>query len=298
MASVKEAAIAAIATHLPASADYVPAHPIAGKSVGGIQAADAELFHDKLVILSPDREKTHDRAITAISQLWQRIGARVERIASRNHDVLYAYISHLPQLLAYSACVALEGEVLGGQIPDSFRRFTRLGGSDTRLWTDIAYANHECVTHGLAHILATIDHMNKELSDGERKNETSQDSPLVPLSFFPMMIAGSYISVIQQFESQNGIRVANYAGTGFRDFTAPASEDPQQFLEDISKSFSHTLRLTRKFHTHLADVHNALLDPTEAGQQHFTHLLEQGRNAHTRMVKTLEAAEEAQKQTS
>jgi len=290
VASVKQAAVDAIAPHLPEHADFVPAHPIAGRSTSGAQAADAELFAEKLVILTPERDVTPDRAIAAVARLWEAVGAQPERMAARNHDILYGYVSHLPQLMAYAASATLADEPLPEEIPDIFRRFIRLGGSDPRLWTEIAVANRESVTHALAHVLATVDHMRQEFRDGEKHGAESQDSPQVAVRYLPLLTTAALISVITQFEMQNGIRIMGYAGTGFNDFTAPTSEDPQQDLNAISDCFAHVMRCLDRFHATLGDIHAALSDPTAAGEAHLLELLQQAQKQHGKIASRLSVA--------
>lgn len=285
VASVKQAAVAAIAPHLPAHAELVPAHPIAGKSISGAQAADAELFEGKLAVLCPEKDAVSPRAIAAVAKLWEAAGARTERMADRNHDILYGYVSHLPQLMAYAACTALAGEALPAEVPDSFRRFIRLGSSDPQLWAEIATANLESVSHALAHVLATVDHMRNEFSDGEKKGIESQDNPLVATRFFPMIASAALISVINQFEMQNQIQLAPYAGTGFRDFSAPAGEDPdEQMMEAVSASYAHVARCLDRFHAALLNIHSALSDPSAAGQRHLLDLLQRAHYCHGQLA--------------
>lgn len=289
VASVKEAAVAAIASHLPEHVDFVPAHPIAGKSVSGAEAADAGLFNEKLTILTPAKEDVQPRAIAAVARLWEAVGARTERMADRNHDIMYAYVSHLPQMMAYAACAALADEQLPAEAPATFSRFVRLGGSDPVLWSEIAGANVESLTHGIAHVLATIDHMRNEFSDGERKGAESQETPQVPVRFFPLLASAALISVINQFEMQNSIALAPYAGTGFRDFTAPASEDPNEDISAISDSYAQVSRCLERFYHALLAIHNALSDPSAVGQRHLLDLLSRAQQSHaalTARVKT------------
>lgn len=290
VASVKQAAVAAITPHLPESVDFVPAHPIAGRSTSGPETADAQLFEGKLVILSPEKDVVPDRAIAAIARLWESVGATPERMADRNHDILYGYVSHLPQMMAYAACTTLADETLPDEISDTFRRFIRLGESDPLLWSEIATANMDSVTHALAHVLATVDHMYHEFSDGEKKGVESKDSPQVPVRFFPLLASAAMISVINQFETQNKIQLAQYAGTGFRDFTAPAAEDPNDDMGAISDSYAHVARCLQRFHTALLHIHNALSDPTVAGQAHLRELLEDGQRNHQRISERLKAS--------
>jgi prephenate dehydrogenase len=289
VASVKEAAVAAIAPHIPAHCDYVPAHPIAGKSISGAAAAEDTLFREKLVILTPE-QNTANRAIAAVSRLWEATGALPERMAARNHDILYGYVSHLPQLMAYAACASIAQEPLPADIPDTFTRFIRIGSSDPKLWAGIATANRECVIHALAHVQATIDHMRQEFSDGEKNGAESKDDTNVPVRYFPLLVSAALISVINQFEMQNGLRIVGYAGSGFADFTAPTSDDPQQELNAISDCYAHVARCLDRFHTELGNIHAALADPSDNGTEQLLKVLQTGQKAYRKLDTVLRNA--------
>ena len=57
-------------------ANFVPAHPIAGKEVAGIEHADATLYRERQVILTPLQENPSERVLLA-HQVWQALGSRV-----------------------------------------------------------------------------------------------------------------------------------------------------------------------------------------------------------------------------
>src|SRR5690606_34851672 len=119
-------------------AHLVPAHPIAGNASQGVDAADGALYEKRLVLLTPYAD-TPARATAAVAEMWTLVGARAERISAPNHDIIYAYISHLPQLLAFAACHTLARTpfLTAPQPAEIFADFTRLGGSPAHLWSGI-----------------------------------------------------------------------------------------------------------------------------------------------------------------
>lgn len=288
LSSVKQEAVISILRHLPAEAVLVPAHPIAGGSIHGAKAAQADLFDGKLAVITPEKGKTPHYAIAAIARLWEAVGARTERMSPQNHDIIYGYVSHLPQLLAYAACQTLADESFpADSVSDTFRRFIRLGGSDPKIWVDIVTANHEPVYHALAHTLATLEHMEKEFDAGESHGAVSEDSPYVATRYFPLLAAGAAISVVTQFETQNNVRLANYAGNGFRDFTSPVSSDPSQDLEAISHCYAHVARCLGRFVQTLRDLHTTLGDPSALSKRHLLEKFEHFQSQHALLEKRL-----------
>ncbi|WP_038205560.1 prephenate dehydrogenase [Xenophilus azovorans] len=129
-------------------ASFVPAHPIAGKEVSGVEHAEAGLFKGRQVVLTPTRatRRTHvDRA----AQLWAGIGARVLQMDHEAHDAAFAGVSHLPHLLAFAFIDAIaarsDGKHMLGLAGTGFRDFTRIAASDPAVWRDILLSNREQV---------------------------------------------------------------------------------------------------------------------------------------------------------
>lgn len=287
LCSVKQEAINRLSAHLPEHAHLVPAHPIAGSAKTGAEAADADLFRGKLLILTPEKDKTANHAIAAVARLWEAVGCRTERMSAGNHDIIYGYVSHLPQMLAFAACKTLGDEPMPDTIPESFRRFIRLGGSDARLWHGIFIANREYVRHALSHVLATLDHMQQEFDEGMKLGKESKDNPQVAVRFFPMLAAASMVSVIAQFEVQNKVHLAPYGGSGMKDFTAPTADNPNEDLAAISESYGHVARLLARFREILQGLDMALADITPTSENLLADLLESCRNAHSVLIKKL-----------
>ncbi|NBX03435.1 MAG: prephenate dehydrogenase/arogenate dehydrogenase family protein, partial [Alphaproteobacteria bacterium] len=135
MCSVKRMAMDAIATHLPMHVDFVPTHPIAGSEQTGVSAGRADLFDKKRIIVTPNEPLQGD-TLTKVNNFWQGMGARVEGMPPHLHDMVYGYVSHLPQLLAFSLSAPLGASVATGEGDETFARFTRLSGSSPALWSD------------------------------------------------------------------------------------------------------------------------------------------------------------------
>ena len=101
-ASIKQAAMKAIAPHLPRRVDFMPAHPIAGSEHTGVSAGRADLFERKHVIVTPNEPEVTKASRTSplSGKPWVRA---LKAMPAALHDVIYAYVSHLPQLLAFAA---------------------------------------------------------------------------------------------------------------------------------------------------------------------------------------------------
>ena len=125
---------------------FVPAHPIAGKELAGVENADAQLYTGKQVILTPI-ESTLPTQLRKAQELWTRLGCRVLTMSPGQHDATYAAVSHLPHLLAFALMNAITGQPHGQEYlalaGPGFRDFTRIAASEPKVWRDILIANRE-----------------------------------------------------------------------------------------------------------------------------------------------------------
>ncbi|BDI07599.1 prephenate dehydrogenase [Sphaerotilus microaerophilus] len=142
---------------------FVPAHPIAGKEVSGVEHADAQLYLGKQVILTP-LAQTDPNQVQQATDVWSAIGCQVLRMTPENHDTAYAAVSHLPHLLAFAYFNAMLAQPAGREFLSlagpGFRDFTRIAASDVSVWRDILLANREEVikqTQRLRHALDAFE---------------------------------------------------------------------------------------------------------------------------------------------
>ncbi|VTU23563.1 prephenate dehydrogenase [Variovorax sp. PBL-E5] len=128
--------------------NFVPAHPIAGKEVSGVEHADADLFVGRHVVLTPIKATLRSNVQRA-TQAWSAVGGKVLTMTHEAHDSALAAVSHLPHLLAFAFTNAIaahpEGERFLELAGSGFRDFSRIAASDPAVWRDILLANREQV---------------------------------------------------------------------------------------------------------------------------------------------------------
>lgn len=124
---------------------FVGGHPIAGRERAGIEAAEPGLFRDARCILTPT-PATDPQALRLVSRLWRRIGAQVVLMDPMRHDRVFATVSHLPHLVAYSLVHTAMGQQNGALLAFSaggFGDFTRVAASSPEMWRDICLGNRQ-----------------------------------------------------------------------------------------------------------------------------------------------------------
>lgn len=140
---VIDAARRALRDHI---GSFVPAHPIAGKEVAGVEHADPDLYAGKQVILTPI-DRTQPVQLQKAVDVWSALGCRVQQMSPEAHDAAFASVSHLPHLLAFALMNSIAGQPQGKDFLSlagpGFRDFTRIAASDPHVWRDILISNRE-----------------------------------------------------------------------------------------------------------------------------------------------------------
>ena len=169
--STKNAVVDAVRTafgHLPPQ--FVPGHPIAGSERSGVEAADAHLFRNHKVILTPLAE-TSEAALALVRQSWSALGADVEDMPLADHDEVLAATSHLPHLLAFSLVDTLASRSENLEIfryaAGGFRDFTRIAASDPVMWRDVFLANRDAVLRSLDNFTHDLSRLRAAVEDGD-----------------------------------------------------------------------------------------------------------------------------------
>jgi prephenate dehydrogenase len=143
---------------------FLGGHPMAGKELRGVAAADADLFRDRPWILTSDLEHPFRRWIAAF-------GARQIILDPAQHDRLVAWSSHLPQLASTALASLLADRapeaatVAGPGLLDS----TRLALSSFDLWRDILETNSAEVSAALDAYIERLTTLRSDFETGFRR---------------------------------------------------------------------------------------------------------------------------------
>ena len=145
-------------------AQFVPAHPIAGKEVAGVEHADADLYTGCQVILTPT-DFTENTQLQRATAVWLALGCKVRHMTATDHDAAFAAVSHLPHLLAFAFMNSISNQNQRSEFLDlagpGFRDFTRIAAGDPKVWRDIFLANS-------AEVLAQSQNFRSSLEALER----------------------------------------------------------------------------------------------------------------------------------
>ncbi len=147
----------------------LPGHPMAGKEFSGIEHADAKLFEGAVWLITPIvAEQQYTPTQEEFTALLGSIGARVVVLDPERHDVLCAWISHLPQMISTALTSVLHEELgddeivmqIGGR---ALREMTRIAHSPYSMWRDIALTNSANIEDVMLRFEQQMTHLRENL---------------------------------------------------------------------------------------------------------------------------------------
>lgn len=148
---------------------FVPAHPIAGKELSGVEHADPDLYVGKQIILTPI-ERTLTVQLQKAVDVWTALGCRVLKMSPEQHDAAFAAVSHLPHLIAFALMNSITGQAQGQDFLSlagpGFRDFTRIAAGDPKIWRDIMISNREELLEQSKIFQRTLQAMELMISSG------------------------------------------------------------------------------------------------------------------------------------
>ena len=146
---------------------FVPGHPIAGREQNGPDAALADLYVGKKVVLAALPENAVGD-VERVAQAWRHCGAVIHALSPEEHDRVFAAVSHLPHLLAYALVDDIarkpHADLLFQYAASGFRDFTRIAGSSPEMWRDITLANQDAMLVELDAYLAQLQRLRAMLA--------------------------------------------------------------------------------------------------------------------------------------
>ena len=158
---------------------FVGGHPMAGKTLQGIQAAEASLFLGRPYVLTP-LPQTQPQAVEAMKELVTAVGAEVVLADPERHDQAVAWISHLPVMISAGLIAAVGQEEdpdileLARTLASSgFRDTSRVGGGIPQLGLEMARHNQQALLAAVRGYQVQLGKIER-LIEGERWEELLQ----------------------------------------------------------------------------------------------------------------------------
>jgi prephenate dehydrogenase len=132
---------------LPNDCRFIGSHPIAGTEKSGVENGNANLFANRLVVITPS-DSSRELDIAMLLRFWQNLGAMVVSMPHAEHDRVLARTSHLPHLI--SALLAGQLRTADAKYTGTgFRSTTRLAAGKPTIWKDIIENNTDAILEAI-----------------------------------------------------------------------------------------------------------------------------------------------------
>jgi prephenate dehydrogenase len=157
---------------LPAHVFAVGSHPMCGKEVTGLDAADADLYRGKTWILTRTA-RTDAASFEAVRDLAGSVGAVTLELDPARHDALAAVASHLPYaaaaaLVTAAGAAGLNDPALWQVTASGFRDTSRVAAGDVTMMLDILLTNAGPVAAAIRDFQFALDQLTALI---ERRDE-------------------------------------------------------------------------------------------------------------------------------
>jgi len=159
---------------LPSGTNFVGGHPMAGKEIQGIKAAEAVLFHSCVYCLTP-LPQTKPAAVQTVKDMVKALGAVPLVIGAQEHDTLVAGISHLPLLLSVALVSATTKDSSWQQMSrlaaSGYRDLTRLASGNPEVSADICLSNQDAIISWIDAFIDELQKLRNMIADGNDEIE-------------------------------------------------------------------------------------------------------------------------------
>ena len=148
---------------------FVSCHPMVGSHKRGIEAVNASLYENGLMILIRDK-KNCPCSYKQVKQFWNSFSKNIVEMTPEAHDKLVGEISHLPHAVAVCLTQAVSDRALR-LASNGFRDTTRVAASSPSIWCPIFKANRR-------EVLSSIRLFEKEINQFKKLLQSSDPNGL------------------------------------------------------------------------------------------------------------------------
>ena len=205
----------------------VGGHPMAGREVSGPVGARADLFDDRLWIVTPGAADTDH--VMQVHRLVTTCGGYAVEMEATDHDLAVALVSHAPQVISSAlAAQLLEADEAHVRIAgQGLRDMTRIAASNVTMWSDILEVNGSPVADVLDHVATSL----RETADALRERQGADISDALSAGVAGQLrIPGKHGAAAERY-AEVTVQLADRSGELARMFVAAA--DAGINVEDV-----------------------------------------------------------------
>ena len=144
--------------------NFIASHPMAGTEYSGPQAAIADLYENKVMVIC-NIEDNNNYQLNIAMQIYEALKMNIRIMDAHEHDRHAAFISHMPHIVSYSLANSVlkqeDNEHIVALAAGGFRSMARLAKSNPAMWKDIFESNEN-------NLLDAINAFQKELKKAKK----------------------------------------------------------------------------------------------------------------------------------
>lgn len=169
VSGIKQYVIDEIQAILPDSVDFVGAHPMAGREVGGYQSSTDTLFNKASFIITPT-ERNKPENIALIRELAEHIGCKnIVTTSPSEHDEIIAYTSQLMHVVAVALCDNPMIERSTFFSAGSLRDCTRVAVINEVMWSELFLENKHALKNRITEMKNSLQKVADALDNNDRE---------------------------------------------------------------------------------------------------------------------------------
>ena len=163
VSGVKRAVVYDVQAVLRPDAEFIAAHPMAGKEVSGVQNSDNRIFLEANYIVTPT-DKNTPAGIDFAEELGRTLRFdRITTLSPEEHDRMIGYLSQLTHAIAVSLMNANPNEHLVAYTGDSFRDLTRIAKINETMWTELFFLNKDMLVPEIDAFIAALNPLKEQV---------------------------------------------------------------------------------------------------------------------------------------
>lgn len=169
VAGIKSQFTQRIESILPEYADFVFAHPMAGREKKGIDYADDKVFKGANFIITPSK-RNKKSSLDTIERLAREMGFRnVMRLTPEEHDKIISFVSQLPHAIAVALVNSDDRQFDTPRfVGDSYRDLTRIANINEKLWSELFLGNKDNLLSSIREFEKYLDIIKKALENDDK----------------------------------------------------------------------------------------------------------------------------------
>ena len=145
--------------------EYIPAHPMAGREVYGVENSDDSMFHNANYIVTPTDRNTTE-GIEWCKSLGKILGCRrISVLSPEEHDKMIGFVSQLTHCIAVALMTCSDNQHLVDYTGDSFRDLTRIARINDRMWSELFLMNKEKLLYEMDNFIGEFQNIRNLLNE-------------------------------------------------------------------------------------------------------------------------------------